>query len=340
MNLLKRVVGAWRYAGVLAAMCVLTACQTMSPKPTAVEEDIADVVLFQLMTAEQKEKKAQAEKQLYRATDALLLRNTAMCASHVRPILGLRAQYEDMGTGKARTLKVTQVIKGTPARKTGLRAGDTLVALNDTPFPQGEKASEALGAFLSPFLAQAELKLAIARANKPIIYNLPLAQACAFRIDIGHTDAIDLYVNGHAIMLTQGMENFVKNGNERAYVVAKGMAHNLLGHAQQLEIADAVSMRMHALQQSRYYKTLPAFKPMTAEMDIEADRMALYLLQHAGYDVDGALEFWMRLAAHQVNHSPNAFTNAHPNTSARLAAIRKTLQEMKITYVPKRWRFY
>jgi predicted Zn-dependent protease len=70
-------------------------------------------------------------------------------------------------------------------------------------------------------------------------------------------------------------------------------------------------------------------KAMPAELDASADRLSVFMLARAGYNIDGADDFWKRLAATQPASILNGYTANHPATDARIAAINKTVAEIK-----------
>jgi predicted Zn-dependent protease len=68
---------------------------------------------------------------------------------------------------------------------------------------------------------------------------------------------------------------------------------------------------------------------MPAEVDAAADRLAVYLLARAGYNLDGAASFWKRLASTYPASVLNGYVANHPATSARAAAIDKAVAEVE-----------
>ena len=70
-------------------------------------------------------------------------------------------------------------------------------------------------------------------------------------------------------------------------------------------------------------------RAMPAADDVAADRLAVYLLARAGYRYEGASSFWKRLAATYPAKLLNGYTANHPATPMRVAAIDKTVAEVK-----------
>jgi predicted Zn-dependent protease len=70
-------------------------------------------------------------------------------------------------------------------------------------------------------------------------------------------------------------------------------------------------------------------KAMPPDMDAAADRLSLYLAARAGYDIDGADNFWKRLNESHPSTVLNGYSANHPSIAARLSAIEKTQAEIK-----------
>jgi predicted Zn-dependent protease len=70
-------------------------------------------------------------------------------------------------------------------------------------------------------------------------------------------------------------------------------------------------------------------KPMPAEMDAAADRLAVYMLARADYHIDNADDFWKKVASTYPATVLNGYTANHPAVDARIAAINKAVAEVK-----------
>jgi predicted Zn-dependent protease len=70
-------------------------------------------------------------------------------------------------------------------------------------------------------------------------------------------------------------------------------------------------------------------KAMPAELDVAADRLSIYMLARAGYNIDGDDDFWKRLAASHPATVLNGYVANHPATEARITAINKAVAEVK-----------
>jgi hypothetical protein len=289
-----------------------------------------------------------AQDRLYRVAAPLLVNNTPLCKGDgaVRSLLGFTAKnrysYSEefveaaqsvLGLGEQ--LQVTGVQTGSGAARVGIRRGDLLVAVADKPVPQGPNAERLAAQMLMPLLRNhtSSVRLTVARAGADIALNVPLTQACAFGIELGLSDNVNAYADGVRVMVTRGMLSFAANDDELAYVLAREMAHNALRHPKRQKMNATVGgiidnlIRMHP--DLSIMSGMAGVKPMPADLDAAADRLALYMLARADYNIDGASAFWQKLAAQVPATVLDGYTAIHPATAARLQAIDKAVAEIK-----------
>jgi predicted Zn-dependent protease len=116
-------------------------------------------------------------------------------------------------------------------------------------------------------------------------------------------------------------------------VLAKTMAHNMLGHAaaqrNNATIGSIIDNLKSVTPDSSMLIGSGGIKAMPPEMDVAADRLGLYLAARAGYDIDDAPGFWKRLNETVPSTVLNGYNANHPALAARLAAIDKTKAEIK-----------
>ena len=68
--------------------------------------------------------------------------------------------------------------------------------------------------------------------------------------------------------------------------------------------------------------------PYSRAHESEADRIGLYLMAIAGYDVNAAAPFWQRMQA-KAGASPPEFLSTHPNPETRVQNLRKWATEAR-----------
>lgn len=344
----------------LAAALLLSACSTFQPggetapaQPSPPSAPPAPVVTPQMQAArEHLRVMAGLQERLYRVAAPLLINNADLCKAQARNLLGFTAknrysypgEYSDASAavlGYDDVLQVSGVLAGSGAAKAGLRKGDDLVAAGGKPLPRGRDAESKAAAVFGPLTANsATLSMSIARNGNTQTLNVPVTRACAFRVELGNSDNVNAYNDGGRVLLTRGMINFAQNDEAVAYVMAKELAHNILGHAGQLHSTATMSSIIDNLASIHPDLTMlvgsAGVRPMPADYDVAADNLALYMLARAGYNLGNAHAFWQRLSGQYPATVLNGYTAIHPNVSARLAAMDRSVSEIKAKQAAKR----
>ena len=339
---------------------LLAACATPGPSGqtggfpnTAAETPQARQLTPQMAAAaDTLTKMAALQDRLYRVAAPLLIDNAELCTKHARNLLGFTAknrhsypgEYNEaahVAFGMDERLQVTGVLAGSGAAKAGLRLGDGLVAAAGKPLPTGPNALAGAGAVFGPIVAsQPTLPLTIERNGNNRDLNVPVTRACSFAIELGNADNVNAYADGGRVMVTRGMIAVAKSDDELAYVLARTMAHNMLGHpAAQRNSATIDSVVTNLTRVTPDLSMLngsAGIKAMPAGSDAAADRLAVYLLARAGYNIEGASAFWKRFAAAYPAGVANGHTANHPGVTARLAAIDAAVADVKAKRAAKR----
>ncbi|MBS1187110.1 MAG: hypothetical protein H6R04_1128 [Burkholderiaceae bacterium] len=356
----------WRWLAVLPAL-LLAACAALEPlqvgtsaeQPQTAASAAANSAVAVAPTAPTSSGNASYDKlraiaamqeRLDHVAGPLLLKNATICKKQARNLLGFTAKnrysYSDAMADSARDalglgepLQVMAVMAGSGAERVGLRKGDNLIAVANKPMPQGRNAEYDAPAVLAPFVVgQNSVKLTVQRDGRNQTLSVPLTSACAFRIELGNTDSVDMYADGRRVLVTRGMMNFVRSDEELAYVIAKGMVHNLLGHPQKMQTAKATADIINNLMQVQPDAgKVTALKPVPQAMDTLADRLSMVVVARAGLRVDGAPAFWQRLASqHPASEAPDSFTARHPAMTQRIAAMEKAISQINSVRVSKK----
>ena len=141
-------------------------------------------------------------------------------------------------------------------------------------------------------------------------------------------------------MVTRGMIGFANDDDELAYLLAKGMAHNILGHAAAQRNASTIGSIIDNLVLVKPDTSLligsGGIKAMPQESDAAAERLAIYLVARAGYNINDAARFVKRLAATYPATVLNGYVANHPATTFRVAAIEKAVAEVKAKQADKK----
>ncbi len=188
-----------------------------------------------------------------------------------------------------------------PAHDAGLRRGDII--------RDDKGAALTMGAIYKALAKEDILK--IDRQGKLLPLTVEPDTACAYRLRLSQSGAINAYADGRNIIITTGMMNFVESDAELALIIGHELAHNTMGHIRKI-----VSNRILSGLATRY----------TRPFESEADYVGLYYAKRAGYDIDAVEEFWRRLA--KVNPKGVGRAKSHPtfpDRYLRLAAAREEI---------------
>ena len=234
------------------------------------------------------------------------------------------AQYPDRETaqaafGFARQVAVSAVVPGSRADQAGIEPGDAFVAV------RGRKVDEIETRKKSSYSRVEEVKKLLAdawRTDPPAdiqmqrganLYTLrftpPLTCASDFQVDV--EDKVDAGANGEVVRVTSGLMNFAPDDNELAAAVAHELAHNLLHHRTKL----AGRRKSGSIRKT----------------EIEADRLSVWLLANAGYDLEAAMAFWERYGR---KYDPLLSDGTHPGWKKRIASMREEMASMKASGKP------
>ncbi len=77
-----------------------------------------------------------------------------------------------------------------------------------------------------------------------------------------------------------------------------------------------------------------ALLPFSRLHESEADHLGLIFMAMAGYDPNGALTFWQRMAQNKGGQAPPQFLSTHPSDENRIAKIKEELPEAMKYYRP------
>jgi hypothetical protein len=335
-----------------ATALLLTGCATQGPQqpaatPRVVERAPEAPALNPRLAiaADTLTKMADLQERLYRVAAPLLIQNAELCKNQARNLAGFTAKnrwsypgdYNEaahQAFGMDEHLQVTSVLAGSGAAKVGLQTGDVLLAAGGKPLPTGQHALTQAGAIFGKIIAtQATLPMTVERHNSERQFAIPVTRACAFAIELGNADNVNAYADGSRVLVTRGMINFTRNDDELAFVLAKTMAHNMLGHAaaqrNNATIGSIIDNLKSVTPDTSMLIGSGGIKAMTPEMDAAADRLSLYLAARAGYDIADADNFWKRLNETYPATVLNGYNANHPALAARLAAIDKAQAEIK-----------
>lgn len=341
-----------RYALALP-LVFLAACATQ--EPTALASRILRIGIPKAASqpakspknSQQAELRALVAQQdrLYAVAAPLLVNNADLCHNNARNLLGFTAKTKysyssefieaaQVSLGLSDELQVTGVLAGSGASQAGVQPGDLLVTIQDKPVAPGPNAERQAALMLGSLVnKRTKISLRITRGGQNLSINVPLTRACAFGIELGNTDNVNSFADGRRVLITSGMMKFAQTDDELAYVIAREMAHNSLMHVVKQRMTATMTGIIDNLIRLRPDTSAlsgsAGVKPYSQQIDVAADKLALYMAARAGYKVDNAAAFWQRLASDYPSNVPNGHTAIHPAKSARLEIIQKTVTDIE-----------
>lgn len=324
-----------RGLAVLLCASMLASCATQLPKgvmPASQRQATLTALVAQ-------------QDRLYRVAAPLLVNNAGLCKNHARKLLGFTAknQYsysaELSEVAKAvlmldERLQVMRVLQGSGAARAGVQRGDILQTVQNQPLPTGPTAETEAARLLANLVGKADtIELSVLRAGKSVSMKLPLTRACAFSVDVGNANHVNAYSDGRRILVTRGLLNYLQTDAELATILAREMAHNILQHQQAEQmtatLSDVIDRLLPLKPDSAGFAGSAGIKTMPAKLDQDADRLALYMLARAGYDITAAAPGLQKLARDVPQSLSNSYTALHPMTNERLALLQATVTEIK-----------
>ena len=344
---------ALRRTAIVLPLVLLAACATQEPnQTTAVTAPTTPKIQQTLQPIKPPANPQQAElrvivtqqDRLYAVAAPLLVNNADLCRNNARNLLGFTAKTKfsyssefidaaQVSLGLSDQLQVTGVLAGSGAAQAGVKPGDILSTIEGKPVPPGPNAERLAALMLGPLVSRSPtINLGMIRGGHNVNLNVPLTRACAFGVELGNTANVNSYADGRRVLITSGMVKFAQTDDELAFVIAREMAHNSLMHVVRQRMTATMSGIIDNLIRLRpdtsSLSGSAGVKPYTQQLDVAADKLALYMVARAGYKVDNAGVFWQRLANQYPLNVLNGHTAIHPSTSARLDMIQKTITEI------------
>lgn len=221
---------------------------------------------------------------------------------------------------------VLTVLGGSPAAEAGLQAGDVLLAVNGQPFPspQAEIAERDPGKWrplaeagehqLEDALRAGSAKLDVLRQGSRLSLTLGSIPGCFERVRLARNPEVNAFSNGHDVIVTTAMLDFVEKDDELALIIGHELAHFILGHPP-----------MHT--SDKLLASVGIRADVFWQREAAADRLAIRLMAAAGYDLDAIIPFWRRFLG-KYDTDPQIF-RYHPSLGAREQIAREEIAAIR-----------
>jgi len=192
-------------------------------------------------------------------------------------------------------LYIRSVRRGSPAEGADIEAGDRLVKLNGQTIPSGPTMKRFYGALSRGAFGGIKTKLSL-RTPDGVDYETSLNSetACDYPTSVFHSNEVNGHTNGEEVFITSQLMRLVADDVNLALIVAHEMAHAIAGHMEQTPSQD---------------------------LELEADRMALIMLERAGYDIESAITYWADAVHPHRERQDNS--TSHPTIQARYENFRR-----------------
>ncbi|MBP6011325.1 MAG: M48 family metalloprotease [Alphaproteobacteria bacterium] len=220
---------------------------------------------------------------------------------------------------------VALAVEGAPAANAGLREGTVVTAVNGQTLGEGKGATERFIALSSAAAKQGPVRVTVAGRNE---ITMSPESLCEFPTLLVRSPEINAAADGSVLAITSGLYDLTRTDDERALILGHELAHNVLGHVAKVSQAKPGGI-LDAFVKATIGTAVAAAvnRPYSIAFEKEADRVGLYFMARAGYDIDAAESFWKRLNATTRASAVNA---THPSGPERLKAIQATIAEIKV----------
>lgn len=180
----------------------------------------------------------------------------------------------------------------------------------------------------------------VARASDPMC-RAYIQAACAFRVGQQRSNEINAFASGRDVVgVTSGMLDVVQNDAELSAVVAHEFGHHLANHIQRAGARTQMGALAGALiggwlggealaDAGAQIGGGAARLVYSQEEEREADYLAAFMVNRAGYDLDQAGRIWIRLAQAAGGPEQPSLLRTHPTGPERLAAWQRTVAEIR-----------
>jgi beta-barrel assembly-enhancing protease len=209
-----------------------------------------------------------------------------------------------LGIGDGPT--VVAVVPGSAGDQATLRPGDQILSVNGTRISaSGTRAPYArmaqFEALVDRGMVAGNATLIVRRAGREVGASLSSEAGCPSWFQVVSRRSINARADGRYVQIDGAMVDFVANDDELATIMAHELAHNVLRHQ--------------------------AEKTPSKWAEYEADRLGVWLMARAGYDVDAVVPFWTRF---EKRTNAGIFADGtHPSPKKRIAAVAAAVAELK-----------
>jgi hypothetical protein len=335
----------------ILVLCVLVGCagpQTRTPVVSSVAAKKEAMMQKTLVVRSQ----MQVRNRLTRVGHQVLVAGAEICGENARPAYGFLVMSESgfdedlsdaaRAEGFDNSVKVSYVIPGFNAERSGLQVGDKLIKIGYWAVPQKKDSLEdALKKMRSKDKSVQTLALTVRRGDSELLIDVESDLACDYPVLLGESDDLNAYADGKNIIIEKGMMRFARGDEELGLIIAHELAHNAMGHIEAKKVnmllggvlgfaADAAlsvaTVGGYASTEFMSIGVAIGAGSYSVEFEQEADYVGMYFLKRSGYNGTDAPNFWRRMA---VEHPGSIeLRKSHPTTPERFIALEAAITEI------------
>ncbi len=204
-------------------------------------------------------------------------------------------------------VSIRSVREGSSAHDAGLKTGDELVKLGTAWMPRGKSAAKFFRLNRTDLLIEDQLSVTVMRGSEELTKTISPETICRYPVNLFFSEHVNGHTDGDEVWITSELLRTVPDDVNLALVVAHEMAHAIEGHVEEYP---------------------------SKSLELIADRMALIMMERAGYDIDRAISYWAN-AAHP--HGQGNASRTHPSISDRLdhfQAVRDHIRQRQLDGLP------
>ncbi|MDR0588609.1 MAG: M48 family metallopeptidase [Burkholderiales bacterium] len=184
----------------------------------------------------------------------------------------------------------------------------------------------------------------VTNVGKKIVAASEDAKAYQWEFFVLEDDTVNAFaLPGGKVFFYTGILKLMKNDDQIATVMGHEIAHVLAHHGaervSQQQVAQVGGSVLGAVVGGSQYGQLVnsaygitanygVLMPFSRKHESEADQIGVYLMFHAGYNPQEAVNFWQAMAAQNKDKAPE-FLSTHPSDDRRIKDIEAYIKKLK-----------
>lgn len=236
--------------------------------------------------------------------------------------------------------KILNIAPKSPAEVSELKAGDTIVSIDNWLVPiTKDSAKQVKDKLALSGKTYSPVEIVVSRNSIESKTTITPVKSCDFGVHLAPDDVKNAYADGKNIVVYKGMMDFFKTDEEIALVLSHELAHNSMKHLDAKQknaivggifglLLDIAAAGAGVNTNGEFAKAGAGIAGNTYSVafEQEADYVGLYLMKKADYDIQHAADFWRRMAV--SNSQAITIKSSHPTTPERFVAIEATVKEI------------